>query len=30
MKADVDAKTSLVCMMKDNSLTIVDEKEETP
>jgi hypothetical protein len=30
MKADIDAKTSLVCIMKDNYLTIVDEEEETP
>lgn len=30
MKADVDATTSLICLMKDNSLNIIDELEETP
>jgi hypothetical protein len=30
MKAGVDAKTSLVCVSRDNSLFIVDEDEESP
>lgn len=30
IKADVDAKASLVCLMREGSLTIVDEEEETP
>lgn len=30
MKAGADAKTSVVCLSRDNNLTLVDEEEEAP